>query len=61
MRYTRSELRRNVLDAFNEAEVEIMTPIVNAVRNSAELAIPARHVAAPGVPALRFLGLDNGR
>ena len=57
---TQSNLRRNVLDAFNRAGVEIMTPSVNAVRNAPELAIPADHVDTTGVPALRMLGLNSG-
>ena len=57
---TRSALRQNVLDQFNEAGVEIMTPNVNAVRNSVEPAIPADYVADSPSPALRFLGLQGG-
>jgi hypothetical protein len=37
---TVSELRQHALDEFNEAGVEIMTPMVHAVRNSPELATP---------------------
>ena len=37
---TVSELRQRALDEFNEAGVEIMTPMVHAVRNSPELATP---------------------
>jgi small-conductance mechanosensitive channel len=54
-----SALRQNVIDRFNEAGVEIMTPVVNAVRNSAQPAIPGDHVAQPAQPALRFLGLQG--
>ena len=57
---TRSVLRQNVLDQFNEAGVEIMTPNVNAVRNSAEPAIPGSYAIDPTSPALRFLGLEEG-
>jgi small-conductance mechanosensitive channel len=53
---TRSALRRNVLDAFNQAGVEIMTPTVNAVRNSVEPAIPEAYVDKPTPAVLRFLG-----
>ncbi len=35
-----SSLRRNVLDAFNRAGVEIMTPSVRAHRDASDLAIP---------------------
>jgi len=37
---TVSELQRHALDEFNEAGVEIMTPMVHGVRNSADLATP---------------------
>jgi len=37
---TVSELRQHALDHFNEAGVEIMTPMVHAVRNSSALATP---------------------
>ena len=57
---TASALRQSVIDRFNEAGVEIMTPVVNAVRNSAEPAIPESYVAAPAPSALRFLGLQGG-
>jgi len=59
---TRSALRQNVLDSFNEAGVEIMTPDVAALRNSVEPAIPAAHVPDATSPVLRFLGIqDNAR
>ncbi len=57
---TKSALRQNVLDQFNEAGVEIMTPSVNAVRNSAEPAIPESYVGETPSPALRFLSLQAG-
>ena len=60
MMRTQSGLRQNVLDQFNEAGVEIMTPNVNAVRNSVEPAIPESFVAEPTSPALRFLGIQGG-
>jgi small-conductance mechanosensitive channel len=37
---TVSELQQHALDEFNEAGVEIMTPLVHAIRNSAELTTP---------------------
>jgi small-conductance mechanosensitive channel len=37
---TVSELRQHALDEFNEAGVEIMTPMIHAVRNSTELTTP---------------------
>jgi small-conductance mechanosensitive channel len=55
MVHTQSALRRNVLDAFNGAGVEIMTPSVNAIRNSLESTIPDRYVATSTTPpTLRF-------
>ncbi len=56
---TRSALRQNVIDRFNEAGVEIMTPSVAALRNSVEPAIPAEHVPEATLPTFRFLGLPN--
>jgi len=56
---TRSALRQNVLDRFNEAGVEIMTPDVAALRNSAEPAIPPEHVPDAAPSMFRFLGLPN--
>jgi len=38
--FTESDLRRNVLDAFNKAGVEIMTPSVSAHRDANSAAIP---------------------
>ncbi len=40
MQYTFADLHRNVLDAFNEAGVEIMTPLILAHRDASELAVP---------------------
>ena len=57
---TASALRQNVMDRFNEAGVEIMTPVVNAVRNSVEPAIPESYISDSAPPALRFLGLQGG-
>jgi hypothetical protein len=37
---TLSELRANVLDAFNRAGVEIMTPSILAHRDASQLAVP---------------------
>ncbi len=56
---TQSALRQSVLDRFNEAGVEIMTPDVHAVRNSVEPAIPATHAADSSPAALRLLGLQQ--
>ena len=56
---TRSVLRQNVLDRFNEAGVEIMTPDVAALRNSVEPAIPVEHVPDAAPSMFRFLGLPK--
>ncbi len=37
---TRAALRRNVLDAFSDAGVEIMTPTILSIRDASELAVP---------------------
>ena len=52
---TASELRRHALDAFNEVGVEIMTPMVHAVRNSPELTTPKAvgEADAPGAIRVR--------
>lgn len=47
---TDSELRRNVLDAFNAAGVEIMTPSVLAHRDASEPAIPPGRLRQPVAP-----------
>ena len=57
---TASALRQNVIDRFNDAGVEIMTPVVNAVRNSVEPAIPENYVVDATPRALSFLGLQGG-
>jgi small-conductance mechanosensitive channel len=54
-----STLRRNVLDAFNRAGVEIMTPSILAHRDASELAIPSD--AFPDRPARRGITVDVGR
>jgi len=51
-----SELRRHILDAFNEAGIEIMTPSVSALRDANQPAIPPDHAPkAAGFPGFRFL------
>jgi small-conductance mechanosensitive channel len=37
---THAELRRNILDAFAEAGIEIMTPTILSHRDASELAVP---------------------
>lgn len=56
---TQSLLRQNVLDQFNDAGVEIMTPSVSALRNSPEPTIPADFVADSSSRALRFASLGE--
>jgi hypothetical protein len=41
-----SQLRANVLDSFNAAGVEIMTPNVQAVRDTSGMAIPPERTNA---------------
>lgn len=52
-----SDLRSNVMDAFHQAGIEIMTPAVSAIRNSADAAIPPAEDEEPAPGLLRFLGL----
>lgn len=52
---TVSELRQHALDEFNEAGVEIMTPMVHAVRNSADLTT-AKGADAPDAAAIFRVG-----
>lgn len=51
-----SELRKNILDAFNDAGVEIMTPSVSAIRDANQPAIPAEfNPKLSDFPGFRFL------
>ncbi len=53
---THSELRKNVLDAFNEAGIEIMTPSVSALRDANQPAIPPEfNPKVSDFPGFRFL------
>lgn len=56
---TVSELRQRALDAFNEAGLEIMTPLVHAVRNQPELTTPRRDAEDHG--SLRFASISGSR
>jgi small-conductance mechanosensitive channel len=56
---TQSELRQHVLDRFNAAGVEIMTPDVAALRNSVEPAIPREQVPDATPSMFRFLGVPQ--
>ena len=56
---TQSELRQHVLDRFNAAGVEIMTPDVAALRNSVEPAIPREHTTEAVPSMFRFLGIPE--
>jgi small-conductance mechanosensitive channel len=49
---THSELRGNVLDSFNKAGVEIMTPSVVAHRDASKLAIPDRDFVGGRLPGI---------
>ena len=53
---THSELRANVLDEFNRAGVEIMTPSIFAHRDASGLAIPVEQL--PDRPAPRGIAVD---
>jgi small-conductance mechanosensitive channel len=48
---THAELRRNILDAFAEAGIEIMTPTILSHRDASELAVPTE--LFPGRPQPR--------
>ena len=50
---TVSELRQHALDEFNAAGVEIMTPMIHAVRNAPELATPTGVSEADRVAAFQ--------
>jgi len=52
-----AELRREVLGAFNEAGVEIMTPAVNAHRDANQPAIPAEY--SPEPPEAKGLRIEK--
>jgi len=53
---THSDLRANVLDEFNRAGVEIMTPSIFAHRDASGLAIPVEQL--PDRPAPRGIAVD---
>lgn len=58
MHITSSNLRRNVLDAFNTAGIEIMTPSVAAVRDANRPAIPETYNPQPfQSPGLRVFSV----
>ena len=54
---TVSELRPRALDAFNEAGVEIMTPMVHAIRNQSGLTTPNR--SSEDVGAFRLASVSQ--
>ncbi len=57
----RASLHRSVLDAFNKAGVEIMTPSIHSVRDGAATAIPSEYnPPQPGATRLR-IDLDRVR
>ena len=50
-----ANLRRNVLDAFANAGVEIMTPTILSLRDASELAVPVeRFPNRPRPPGVRI-------
>jgi len=54
----RAELHRSVLDAFNQAGVEIMTPSVYSLRDGSATAIPAEYDPPVGTPARLRIELE---
>lgn len=56
---TVSELRRNVLDCFNAAGVEIMTPSIFAHRDASEPAIPPDRMKQTSVPRRIVVDVHN--
>ena len=59
MAKVKSDLNRYILDAFNEAGVEIMTPNVNSLRDGSSLAIPAEYNPPPGPLSKLRVDLQN--
>jgi small-conductance mechanosensitive channel len=59
MAKVKSDLNRNILDAFNEAGVEIMTPNVNNLRDGSALAIPAEYNPPQGPVAKLRVDLQH--
>ena len=55
----RAELHRSVLDAFNQAGVEIMTPSVYSLRDGSATAIPAVYDPPVGTPARLRIELER--
>jgi small-conductance mechanosensitive channel len=59
MAKVKSDLNRYILDAFNEAGVEIMTPSVNTLRDGSALAIPAEYNPPEGPISKLRVDLQN--
>ncbi|MDA0205183.1 MAG: mechanosensitive ion channel [Acidobacteria bacterium] len=59
MAKVKSDLNRYILDAFNEAGVEIMTPSVRSVRDGSATAIPAEYDPPQGPIARLRVDLQN--
>ncbi len=51
-------LRRNVLDAFADAGVEIMTPTILSHRDASELAVPVERFPNPSQPSGIRIAVD---
>jgi small-conductance mechanosensitive channel len=59
-RFIASDLRANVLDAFNREGIEIMTPSVSAIRDANEPAIPDKWDPKPfRIPGIRLFNLKG--
>jgi hypothetical protein len=48
-----SKIREHALDGFNQAGIEIMTPMVHAVRNSLDLTTPTGASETSAPPSFR--------
>ena len=59
MARVKSDLNRYILDAFNEAGVEIMTPSVRSVRDGSATAIPTEYDPPQGPIAKLRVDLQN--
>jgi small-conductance mechanosensitive channel len=55
----RAALHRNVLDAFAEAGVEIMTPTILSHRDASELAVPTERFPNRAQPRGIRVSVDN--
>ncbi|MCB1019563.1 MAG: hypothetical protein KDC27_06520, partial [Acidobacteria bacterium] len=59
MGFVKSELVKNVLDEFNKAGIEIMTPSVRSHRDGTATAIPAQYNPPVGTVARLKVDLET--